>query len=292
MAREYDYIAYIDESGDTGLKFVKPIDDKGSEWFVLAAVVVRAEHEANVPEWHAELMTKLRSPQMKHLHFRKLTDLRKTIVCQHLADLPIRCFVMASNKRNMRRYKNPFAEKKGVELVGAMPTYNWFYYWSSRILLEKVSDFVWRDAMARHEEPRKLRLEFSQNKSLRYDEIEQYLNLLRMHNVMSTQFVSHDDLRWDVMDSKQVHAFDHTQRAGLQFADAVAGAFFKACDVHDTGGYDPSYAQLLKPRMGRLPDRVDGKIAHYGVKLMPATLRKAKLHDFQEEIFRFYGYRR
>ena len=100
-----------------------------------------------------------------------------------------------------------------------------------------------------------------------------------------------DDLNYEVMDGAQIHRFDPKERAGLQIADVVASAFFKACDVHDTGGLDPSFAKLLRPRMARLPDRTDGKIAHYGVKLMPATLAKAKLIPEKEHIFRFYGYR-
>lgn len=76
-------------------------------------------------------------------------------------------------------------------------------------------------------------------------------------------------------------------------ADTVASAFFKACDIYDTNGCDPSYAKLLAPRMARLGDKAQAKAAFYGVKLMPALLKKAKLpSNLQEEVFRFYGYTR
>jgi len=39
-----EYIAYIDEAGDFGLRNIAPIDPRGaSEWLVLAAVVIRAD---------------------------------------------------------------------------------------------------------------------------------------------------------------------------------------------------------------------------------------------------------
>jgi hypothetical protein len=255
--RPYDYIAYIDESGDPGLKFVRPIDPKGSEWFVMSAVVVHADREAEVIAWLRDLMPKFRSPQMQHVHFRKLNDLRKTIACPHIAGLPLRAFVMASNKRNMRRYRNPFPESRSLSLVGAQQTYRFFYYWASRILLEKVSDFVFRESMKRYGEPRKLRLEFSQNGSLRFDEVSEYLKLLRMHHIKGTQFVKKDDLRYEVMDGAQILRFDPKERAGLQLADIVASAFFKACDVHEYRKSGSDFCKAFAPPDGA-PSRHNG----------------------------------
>lgn len=276
MARAYDYIAYIDEAGDPGLRFVKPVDDKGSAWFILSAVVVSADRENEVPGWVADAIGKLRLPQTKSIHFRKLDNLRKTIVCQHIADLPVRCFVMASNKKNMRRWQNPFAAKQGLLLSGSLPNANWFYYWCSRILMEKVSDFVLCDSIKRYGEPRKVKLEFSENKSLRYDEVAAYFQHLKMHNICGTQTVKTDDIEWQVMSGDLVERYPHTERAGLQMADVVASAFLKASDIHDTRGCDPSYAKLLAPRMARKPDTSTGVAAWYGVKLMPWTLKRAQ----------------
>jgi hypothetical protein len=44
---DYEYIAYIDESGDQGLERVKPLDANGSsEWLIVSAVVIRKQNEA------------------------------------------------------------------------------------------------------------------------------------------------------------------------------------------------------------------------------------------------------
>lgn len=56
----YKYVAYIDESGDDGLKKVRPLDPDGaSEWFVLSAVVVRARREQDVLAWVKEIRAEI-----------------------------------------------------------------------------------------------------------------------------------------------------------------------------------------------------------------------------------------
>lgn len=153
--RTYDYVAYIDESGDTGLKSVKPLDSRGSsEWFVLSAVVIDADREAEVVGWVREIVQGLGRYNRRDLHFRHLGDGKRESVCAAMSKLNARFFAVATNKKNMVGYRNPFAEKKGLQLVGALPTYNWFYYWMSRILLEKVSNFVERKA---HQVPQECR---------------------------------------------------------------------------------------------------------------------------------------
>jgi hypothetical protein len=83
--------------------------------------------------------------------------------------------------------------------------------------------------------------------------------------------------------------YPHLEREGLQLADAVAAAFFKACDKHDTGACDPQFAKLLRDRMAREPDNHSGRISGFGVKLLP-SFAKARLDPDQAEIFRHYGY--
>ena len=47
--KPYRYIAYIDESGDFGLRNVPPVDRGGaSEWMVLSAVAIRADTEPKI----------------------------------------------------------------------------------------------------------------------------------------------------------------------------------------------------------------------------------------------------
>ncbi|XSC46539.1 hypothetical protein ACF1BQ_012455 [Bradyrhizobium sp. RDT10] len=106
------YVAFVDEAGDPGLNTVRPIDASGgSEWLCLGAVVVRAKHHADVSEWVKSIQAKAGVRTGTDLHYRNLPEFRKRIVCSELAKLPIRAFVLASNKKNMRQYRNLRAEK-------------------------------------------------------------------------------------------------------------------------------------------------------------------------------------
>lgn len=288
--RPYDYVAYIDEAGDYGLKNIRPNAPTGSsEWFVMGAAVIHADREHETIEWVRGINRTIRS-QRPSFHFRDIKiPAKRAAVCSAMADFPARYFVVASNKKNMQRHRNPFAAAAAVNLVGVPEgwNHNWFYYWISRVLLEKVSDFVRVRSMLQYGEPRKLRIEFSENQALRYNELGFYFDLLKMHDQKNTQVVTYDQISWDVMDRDLVFTYPHAARAGFQLADASASAFFQACDLHHTGGIDRSYARLLRPRMARRPE--NKAIAGYGVKLMP-SLHRAKLLPEQAQIFLDYGY--
>jgi hypothetical protein len=108
--KPYGYIAYIDESGDFGLRNVYPIDPRGaSEWLIVSAVVIRAEIEASLVDGLRQLRIDAKNTQSPDLHFRTLGDRQKKIVCSGLAEMDARLFVVISNKRNMRRHRNELA---------------------------------------------------------------------------------------------------------------------------------------------------------------------------------------
>ena len=62
----YDYIVYIDESGDDGLKAVKPCTFPGSsEWLVLSAVVIRASNEPSVANWVNDIRSGFKADKLR-----------------------------------------------------------------------------------------------------------------------------------------------------------------------------------------------------------------------------------
>ena len=279
----YGYVAYIDEAGDPGLTRVKPCDKPGSsEWLILSAFVVGAPNEANIVPWVREIIAKFKSYQRNDLHFTNLSSRRRKVVCNEIAAMPARCFVVCSNKKNMRGYRNPFAEK--------YPNPNWFYAWMSRLLLERVTHFVHAKSLEQHREVKKLRIEFSERGGLTHASLNTYFEWLKMKSVGGDMFIPFGDLKWETMHRDLIHIYPHKKRAGLQLADAVASAFFKACDCYDTGACDPQFAKLLEPRIARVPDVTNGgQISGYGVKLMP-SFGKANLLPEQAAIFTHYGY--
>jgi hypothetical protein len=278
----YDYVAYIDESGDPSVRRVKPLDSPGSsEWMTVSAVVVRAENEAQVTQWIQNISSQMHSPQMHGLHFRKLTPWRKKVLCEEIAKLPVRCFVVCSNKKNMRGWHNPFAAQ--------VPSKNWFYCWMTRVLLERVTHFVSADSIQRFREVRRVKVVYSRAGGLSYPQMTAYYEWIRNKGRANNQFLNRGDLIYETLNPHLLEVRDDVTEPGLQLADAVASAFFKACDKYDTGGCDPSFAKLLTNRAGAVPDTKHGMIAGYGVKLLP-SLRGAKLDADQEDIFRHFGY--
>ncbi len=283
MTTPYHYVAFIDEAGDPGLTRVKPLDDPGSsEWLILSAVVIGAPNETNIVPWVRGIITKLKNHQRPDLHFNHLNPAKRRVVCSEIATLPVRCFVVCSNKKNMRGYRNPFAEK--------YPNPNWFYAWLSRLLLERVTYFIREKSLEQYREIKKVRLEFSERGGLTYAALNTYFEWLKTKSAGGDMYLPLGDLVWETMDRDLLHIYPHRRRAGLQLADAVASAFFKACDCCDTGQCDPEFARLLAPRMARVPDG-GREISGYGVKLMPA-FRKAELLPEQAAIFAHYGYPR
>jgi hypothetical protein len=180
-------------------------------------------------------------------------------------------------------YKNPFAEK--------YPAPNWFYAWLSRLLLERVTHFIQEKSLEQHREIKKVRLEFSSRGGLDRFGITSYFDWLKLRSEEGNNLLPLGNLVWETIDKDLLFIFPHKQRAGLQLADTVASAFFKACDCVDTGGCDPQFAKLLLPRMCRAPDGNVGAISGYSVKLMP-RFKDAKLLAEQAEIFTYYGYPR
>lgn len=275
---EYRYVAYIDESGDPGLKRVKPLDRPGSsEWLIVSAVVMAAHREADVTPWAKELMVQMDSHQMRDIHFQKLTPARKLIACQSVASRPVRCFVVCSNKQNMKGWKNPFAEK--------IPSDNWFYCWMTRLLLERVTHWVRRRSVREYGSAQRVKLVFSERGGLSYTQLNAYYQWLRYKG--DNQKLRLGNIEYDTIHMNLMEVHNHTGHDGLKLPDIVASAFFKGADIHDTGNCDPQFADALRPRMARSR----GLISGYGVKLMPGLgPLSGKVEPQQLEIFKRYGY--
>lgn len=277
---EYNYVAYIDEAGDDGLKAVKPLSYPGaSEWLILSAVVIKAQNQSKVPEWVSDIKSEFRNHQRPDIHFTGLNPAKRIKACEMMAKLDARYFIVASNKKNMEGYENPFA--------GKIPSSNWFYCWMTRLLLERVTKFVYDNSLKNYGTPKKLRIEYSARGGLKYTQMAAYYEWMQMKK--SNPFLPWGKIYWEVMSHELLKVYPHQDREGLQLADVLASAFFKACDKHDTGACDPQFAKLLSPRMGREANNGKGQVSGFGVKLMP-SLHKAKLDNDQAEIFKFYGY--
>lgn len=279
---EYKYVAYIDEAGDDGLTRVRPLDPNGSsEWLIVSAVVVGANREREVVDWVDDIVSGLWRHHARTLHFRKLSENKQLFVVERMADLNARYFVVCSNKKNMKGYTNPFAAN--------IPSKNWFYCWMTRLLLERVTDYVaWR-SIKDHGSPQKVKVEYSNRGGLSYSQMNAYYRWLSFKG--NNTKLKAGKIHWSAINYDLLKVYPSYERSGLQLADVVASAFFKAADKHNTGKIDASCAKVLAPRMARSTDSAAQPISGYGVKLLP-SLRGANLDADQVEIFTHYGYPR
>jgi hypothetical protein len=275
---EYAYLAYIDEAGDPGLNKVRPVDEDGaSEWLVLSAVVIQAKREAGVVPWVDAIRDGIGVKQRRFLHYRDLSDTRKRAVAKCMTELPIRAFAMCSNKKNMRGYRNPRAEK--------IPSQQWFYNWCVRLLLERVTTFCAEHSRKNYGELKRLKIEFSRRGGHRYSQTRAYHYYLRHQQHSAGLYLTKREPVSDMLSTDLMEDHPHQTRAGLQLADAVASAFYQAIDCLGPGRWLIEPAELMEPIMAK----ENGSARDFGVTLFP-TPWKAQLTPDQRKIFERYGY--
>jgi Protein of unknown function (DUF3800) len=273
------FVAYIDESGDTGIQTVRPIDTVGAtEWLILSCFPVRAVNDAKAVTWIKDIQSKFKNVQSQHLHFADLLPFKKLIACKALATNPCRIFVVMSNKKNIRQYRNPNLDHRNKA---------WIYWWLARLLLERVTSFCERLVPIDDRGKQKLRIIFSRRGDLKYDDFRDYLRKLAAQSRYGELMLDSGDIKWSLIDFDEIFALDHASRAGLQLADIGAGAFFQAVERNRPMPVDcdPSYATALTPIAAR--DQY-GRMLGFGIKTMPDLLSMT-LTDDQKKVFEAFG---
>lgn len=278
---EVGYVAYIDEDGDDNLKKVMPIHKNGaSEWLVLSCALVQVHNDYLLDDWLSRSLKSINAFQRKDIHFRDLVDYKKDIVCREAAALPVRFFVVMSNKKNMQNYKNHI-------LAGDRKS--WLYWWMTRLLMERVTKFCGQWSRKYHDKPKSLEIIFSRRGDLKYNDLLDYFIKLWVQTENDRLFLR-GEMDWSVIDLSEIYAVPHSERAGLQLADVVASSFFQSVTL-SKGKCNSSFAKALKPRVRRCPsDNGGDRFVGFGVKPMP-SIDMMGLTLPQREIFTFYGYK-
>lgn len=272
------FTAYIDESGDTGLRGVKPGVERGaSEWLVIGCCVVSAENDAQVLPWVKDIRSRFKNSQTPYIHFADLNDAKRRVACETLGSKPCRLFAVMSNKKNVEGYKNQNLNDGNKA---------WLYWWLCRLLLERVTKFCDSKVPADEKGQWKLRIVFSRRGRMRYIDFFNYLQKLRRQSRSGMLFLKQGDIEWSVIDDEEILVLEHKKRAGLQLADLVASAFFQAVEQVKIGKCNPTYAEALLPRLAR--DQY-GRVLDFGVKTIP-SLHEMDLDPVQQIIFEKLGY--
>jgi hypothetical protein len=284
------YIAFIDESGDPGLTAT------GSDWFLPAAVLVRAENEPLLQGWIAEIKKPMKNQKRADLHFTKLNPPMRLRAAKMLSEYPMVGFANMSRKANMVDYRNLAAENRPARRV-YRDDGNWFYppqndyfqNWMTKVLVERVTWYCARISKKEYGQPRIVRIVIGTRDGFYIDDFIDYLK-----DDQENQRTGKSTLRfhpdWRVLDWGEIVEAPAAGTPGLQLADILVGSFSQAVDKRRHRGCNPEYAKQFFHRMARNAKR---RHAHFGVTIWPFPLtkgRRAPLDPDQEEILRFYGF--
>jgi hypothetical protein len=179
------------------------------------------------------------------LHFANLNHNQKIVVTESLATRPIRAINILSNKRTAP--DGVFTQK------------NQLYFYTTRYLIERIS-WLCRDYRRLVKEgDGRVKIIFSRRGGMSYPDFCAYLR--RLQNDQAVR------IHWPVIDVEGIEALDHSRRAGLQIADAIASAFASGIEPNLYGNCEPRYAEILRP----IVYNRRANYLSYGLKILSQT---------------------
>lgn len=216
----HSFIAYIDESGDDGLKRIRSTSHSGgTQWLTISCCVARYVNDLEFVSWRDQIKV----GGKREIHFRELNHSQKLMACQKIATFPVRGITILSNKTLIPE--------------GTYNQKNQLYHYLTRYLIERLS-WLCRDMRPKVPEgDGRVKIIFSKRGGMNYEDFRNYLRKLQ---------ASESEIHWPVVDIDAVDARDHSTRAGLQIADCIASAFRMAVDPDEYGNCEPRYAKELK----------------------------------------------
>jgi hypothetical protein len=267
-----EYLLFVDEAGDDGLRTIRSIDGKGAtDWFVLGGVLVAANRIGEIQNWIEEIRRALDQPQLKELHFKKLPDWKRQIVLSMVSKLPIRFFVYASNKRNMRRHYNGKAAK--------IPSQNWFYNFGLRILLEKVTRWSFAKSKRSGKSSCGLKIYLGERANVRHSQSVAYLHYIRSQSSINNLYIKTDDLEWCCYHDSLLTSASPSEEPGLQLADVLASAMYSVLQTLDVSGSRSSLPTFTSDFVRRIAASSANRRVGFGIKLMPPNWERTLNRD-------------
>jgi len=222
---------YIDEAGDLGA-------NRGTQWFVLTAVIVDAVNEPQVRKKFQSIKARL---NLRTVHFRNVKDFSKrAYIVRELSD---ECFHLV----NILFDTNQFDKNK----MKSEQAYNFI----CRFLLEHVS-WLLRDTN------RKGKIVLSSRGTSRDNELSSYIRdklIPYPENQIANVFTA--------VEYKPASAWDM-----LQLADVCATSIFYSHEVNGYGVVMPCYASRLKSKFYSHK----GQIEKYGLKYFKDNMKPPK----------------
>lgn len=232
--------AYIDESGDEGFKF----GQGSSRFFVISAIVVDKSRDLQTVRVVEEVRKVLNLNPKTQLHWKKLNPYEKKIYSEKIGSIEAWGISICINKPELNAKE--FQE------------YPRLYFYTMRYLLERLS---W---LARELQKGKVELVFSKREHLAYDELQNYIGVLKTHKAFGQKVEI--DFRYVKTDFFTI--LSPGKSMGLQLSDAFAGACFNAFErSYQKEVVDLEFLKL----MAAILYRRKGKLEGYGLKVFPKS---------------------
>lgn len=239
----HSFHAYVDESGDEGFTFKDPPERASSEWFVISAVVARAETLPRVArKVKAAFDIVEGARQGAQAHFSRLPHEARTALVHEISRLPIRVVSICVNKRAMAEDHTLRGNRR-------------LYFYACRFLMERVS-WISRDYKKHGTGDGRCKLTFSRCKNLSYEEMTQYFQRLKSQNTT---------VSWDNLDTDGIKVQTHGESIWLKSADAVASGIAKAIELDRFGFCEDRFALAMKP----ITYSYNKRFISYGLKFFP-----------------------
>ena len=258
----YGFQVYIDESGCEGFKF-RPKPQPGSpEWFILAAVIWRADERKTVLDHIRDAQANI-APQRAHMHFTDLSHDQKVAWIDSVVTSGAVTTAVLVNKPKLTR----------PEIFRAKDR---LYFYGTRLLLERIS-WICRDEHKMNPAgDGTAKIYFSKRKTMSYDNLLGYLGILQWQAAESEwMHILLQDIRihWPVIRTTQIEVYSHMDLLGLQMADAVCGGLRHAAEYSNHNFTEHRFAKMLKPIIYSRRERGSSgrNYYSYGLKFFPGV---------------------
>lgn len=258
------FLAYFDECGDEGFQFREPHRKGSSEWFILGAVLHQRSDRAAIIRHHEAFRQRYRKDTNWHFHFAKAHHDERIGYVEHMCEMPHVCMSVAVHKpslKNTEAFQWPY----------------YLYFYTARLLLERVSWYVRDHGPKNDTEDGRAWLVFSSRRGLRKADVEEYLTRLQRWSSLTSRLrlLNQNSIHWPAIATEHVQVVENKTYTGLQMADAVASAVGRAFERSAFGHTEPRYVETLKPRLYKSR----GSYFSYGIKIFPRLTDELSSED-------------
>lgn len=285
---QHQYTLFVDEAGDDKVERLKPDFPNGnSEWLCLGGYLVRTEYENELEERRNSLITSIGGQSGQALHFRNYNSKNRAKICRGLAAYRGRAFVVCSYKKTMLGYRNPRAEAVGNVSSNRQHLYNFV----TRLLLERVTEFVAADAKEKNIAKPKLRIVMASRRGHHFGHFKAYVLQLIHQATAGSTFLDTRVVEHSVLSYNLIERCSASSHPGLQLADAVVSSVFQSIE-QNSPHYGERPAELLRCVIAGKSRWSGGPLFrnNMGLTIYPAKKAANMISEDQKKFFANFDY--